>query len=331
MKRIAADGLTRVVRPLRAIKPVDRLVSVAFQVWFELPVPPAHFYSPLPDMSALERNRHRWYREDRLDGMHMDLDRQRAFLKSLVPFRAECDQLLSEEEVTAQGYGLGYGAVEASFLHGMIRRFKPRRMIEVGSGVSTYFALHALEMNRRQDGVDSTLTCIEPYPKPKLRQWVAEKKVTAYLQQVQDTDCQLFDQLEDGDFLFIDSSHTSKVDSDVNFLYFDILPLLRQGVIVHIHDIPFPHLTCPPGHPMYEKSLLWNEAALLRAFLIGNTTFEVLVCQSYLHLTSPQSLQQVVSFYDPEKHFPTSFWMRKIADGAHESHPGPQLLSASRR
>lgn len=312
VKRVAGGTLGRVVRPLRSIKSLDWLVSRAFQVWFELPVTPAHFYSPLPDISAVKKNLRRWYREDNLAGMRMDLDKQRALLESLAPFSTECNQLPSMDQVTAEGYGLGYGEVEAHFLHCLIRYFKPHRIIEVGSGVSTYFSLYSLEMNRQADGIPSSMICIEPYPTPKLRKLIAQEKITAYERQVQDVDPSAFEQLEAGDILFVDSSHTSKVDSDVNFLYFDVLPKLHKGVIVHIHDIPFPYLTCPPGHPMFEKSLLWNEAAILKAFLMWNGAFEILLCQSYLHLKCQDSIKKVVGIYDSQKHFPSSLWMQKV-------------------
>ena len=310
VKRIAR-GLGRMVQPLRAVKGLDWLVSRAFQVWYELPVTPTHFYSPLPDVSALKKNSHRWYRDDNCAGLRMDLARQRDFVESLGIFRAECEKLPTLEQVSAKGYGLGYGEVEAHLLHCLIRRFKPRRIIEVGSGVSTYFSLHALEMNR-VDGVDSSMVCVEPYPTAQLRKLVAERKVTLYACEVQDVDSSLFAHLEEGDILFIDSSHTSKVDSDVNFLYFGVLPRLQKGVIVHIHDIPFPYLTCPPGHPMFEKSLLWNQAALLRAFLMENRAFEILMCQSFLHRNGHESIKKVVRIYDPQKHFPSSIWLQKV-------------------
>jgi hypothetical protein len=312
LKRRAWETLGHFVRPLRAIKPLDGLVARAFQVWYQLPVPPTHFYSPLPDVSALKENFHRWYREDSLETLPVDLGRQLAFLQALLPYRNECRQLPRLEQVTAEGFGLGYGEVEAHFLHCLIRYFKPRRMIEVGSGVSTFFALHSLEINRQTEGVDAAMICIEPYPRPKLRALAAQKKVTVYAQPVQDVDPRLFEQLDPGDILFIDSSHTSKVNSDVNFLYFTVLPALRKGVVMHIHDIPFPYLTCPPGHPMFEKSLLWNEAALLRAFFMWNRAFDILMCQSYLHHKRPDSIQDVVGIYDREKHFPSSLWMQKI-------------------
>ncbi len=298
---------------MRGIKCLDWLVSRAFQVWYQLPVAPTHFYSPLPDISALKDNLHRWYREDILSALPMDLGRQISFLDSLAPFRGECDRLPRLAQVTAEGYGLGYGEVEAHLLHCLIRHFKPRKIIEVGSGVSTFYSLYALEMNRRTDGIDSAMVCVEPYPKSKLRKLAAQNRVTSYTQPVQDVDCRLFEQLQAGDILFVDSSHTSKVDSDVNFLYFVVLPRLHPGVVVHIHDIPFPYLTCPPEHPMFEKSLLWNEAAVLMAFLMGNGNFEILMCQSYLHRKCQDSIKRVVGIYDPAKHFPSSLWLQKVA------------------
>ena len=164
MKRIAEGTVGRIVRPLRSIKVLDWLASRAFQVWYEMPVPPTHYYSPLPDIPQVKKNLHRWYREDNLVGMQMDLDGQRALLESLALFSAECDKLPRFEQVSATGYGLGYGEVEAHFLHCLIRHFKPRRFIEIGSGVSTYFALHALEVNREIEGIDSAMICVEPLP-----------------------------------------------------------------------------------------------------------------------------------------------------------------------
>jgi predicted O-methyltransferase YrrM len=241
----------------------------------------------------------------------MDVDRQKTFLESLALYSAECDKLPNFEWVASEGYGIGYGEVEAHFLHCVIRHFRPRKIMEVGSGVSTYFALNALGMNHQSEGIESSMVCIEPYPRPKLRGLAAEKIITIHEKQVQDVDPHLFEQLEAQDILFVDSSHTSKTDSDVNFLYFQVLPRLKKGVVVHIHDIPFPHLTCPPDHPVFDHSLLWNEAALLRAFLMWNGVFEILMCQSFLHYKCPESIKRIVTAYGRQKHFPSSLWMIK--------------------
>lgn len=145
-----------------------------------------------------------------------------------------------------------------------------------------------------------------------LRQLAAQGKVKLFEKQVQDFDPRLFDDLAAGDILFIDSSHAGKVDSDVYFLLFRVLPRLKKGVVIHLHDIPFPYLTCPPTHPMFSHSLYWNEAAMLQAFLMWNKTFEVLACQSYLHYRCPESIKKVARIYNPGKHFPSSLWMKKV-------------------
>jgi hypothetical protein len=84
-------------------------------------------------------------------------------------------------------------------------------------------------------------------------------------------------------------------------------------VLVHVHDVPFPYLTTPPDHPLFTTSCLWNEAALLKAFLLFNDTFKVLASLSVLHFKSPEQLKAVVPAYDPRRHFPSSLWMQKVA------------------
>jgi hypothetical protein len=250
--------------------------------------------------------------DEDLSGIQMVGDRQDAFLESLGHFGSECDQLPGFGQVMADGFGLGYGEVEAHFLHCAIRHLKPRRIIEVGSGVSTFFSLNALDVNSRSGGTPATMICIEPYPSPKLCDLVRQRQVTLYEKQVQDVDPQLFEQLEEGDILFIDSSHVGKLDSDVYFLLLRVLPRLKKGVVVHLHDIPLPYLTCPPSHRMFGSSLFWNEAAFLQAFLTWNPVFEVLACQSYLHYHHPESIKKIAHIYDPATHFPSSLWMQRV-------------------
>lgn len=162
LRRLARAVLVPSIRVLRGVKSLDPLVSRAFQEWYELPFAPTHYYSPLPDLPTVKRNLHRRYVEDGLAGVRMDLARQRAFLESLAPYRTESESLPSFDLVSSKGIGLGYGEVEAHFLHCLIRHFKPRRIVEVGSGVSTFFALNALEVNQKAESIDSSMICIEP-------------------------------------------------------------------------------------------------------------------------------------------------------------------------
>src|SRR5437879_4724716 len=109
MKRIAKTILRRTFRILKASKTMHPLMSRAFQEWYGLPFLPTFHSSPLPDIPTVKRNLHRWYREDGLAGIQMDLDRQRIFLKSLASYSTECDKLPSFDLVTSEGYGPGYG------------------------------------------------------------------------------------------------------------------------------------------------------------------------------------------------------------------------------
>src|SRR5207249_666123 len=109
----------------------------------------------------------------------------------------------------------------------------------------------------------------------------------------------------------IDSSHVSKLDSDVNYLLLEVMPALNRGVIIHIHDIAFPYLCVPREHPLFAMFQFWNEAALLKAFLLFNHSFEVLICQSWLHYRRPEAISLICPFYNVKKHFPASIWLRK--------------------
>lgn len=311
MKRIARAIVDRAIRSLKSIRMFHPLASRAFQIWYEIPFPPTHYYSPLPDMHLVKRNLGRWYREADLTGVRMDADEQLGLLEKLKAYSPESNSLTNFAQISAEGFGLGYGEVEAHLLHCMIRHLKPHRIVEVGSGVSTYFALNALEKNYQADGIGSTMVCVEPYPTPKLRQLAAQNRITLHRKQVQDVAPGLFREMDEGDILFIDSSHVTKVDSDVNFLYLEVLQKLRKGVMIHVHDIAFPFPTCPPEHPMFNHSVFWNESALVRAFLTWNTAFDIVMCQSYLHYKFPESIQKVVKIYDKRRHFPSSLWFAK--------------------
>jgi predicted O-methyltransferase YrrM len=288
-------------------------IEEAFQYWYDLPVGPVHYYSPLPDVNKVRNNIARWRQEGLLPGVRMDVERQAMFVQQLQPFSSESANLPSFSKITQAGYGPGYGEVEAHFLHCMIRHLKPRRIIEVGSGVSTFFALNALDMNRKDsDRAPSEMHCIEPYPSRKLEELQSEKRIILQVKEVQDVPTSFFESLGGNDILFIDSTHAGKIDSDVFYIYLEILPRLKTGVVVHIHDIYFPYLTCPPEHPVFPLTMLWNENAICQAFLAFNDAFEILMCQSYLHYKQPSAIGYLLGVYDRGRHFPSSLWLKKL-------------------
>jgi hypothetical protein len=124
---------------------------------------------------------------------------------------------------------------------------------------------------------------------------------------VQEVELELFQQLGAGDVLFIDSSHVVKTGGDVNYLYLEVLPRLRPGVVVHVHDIFLPGEYRKDW--VTEEFRFWTEQYLLQAFLAFNSEFEVLLCNSYLGRYHRPALQNV---------FPKapwwgggSFWMQR--------------------
>ena len=290
---------------------IDPLMNRMFEIWYDMPFPPSHYYSPLPNVRSLKQNLARWYKEDTSPGIDWNVQEQLALLEELRPYYAEVAALPTFSQVTQDGYGPGYGEIEALLLYMMLRRAKPARVVEIGSGVSTYYTLTALETNRKRDNVASTLTCVEPYPKDKLRTLAAERNVGLHECQVQDAGLDIFHELGANDVLFIDSSHVSKKDSDVDFLFLEVLPRLREGVLIHIHDIAFPMPALPLDHFLFDTYLFWNENALVKAFLLFNTSFRIEMCQSYLHHRNPDALKAIIPIYNPQTHFPTSLWLRR--------------------
>lgn len=206
---------------------------------------------------------------------------------------------------TSFGYANGtFGFADAAWLYSAIRTFKPRRILEVGSGNSTLLARLAVERN----AVDGHLTehvCIEPYEMP----WLEGVGVRVIRQRVEECPLELFLKLERGDILFIDSSHVIRPQGDVLHLYQRILPRLPSGVLVHVHDIFTPR-DYPEGW-LLEKVLMWDEQYLLESFLTFNDRFEVIGALHALYTDHFEELATAFPFLRERRdRVPMSFWMR---------------------
>jgi hypothetical protein len=256
---------------------------------------PVHYYSPVPNILELEKTKNIWAKKSEMPGIAIDLDEQIENLRSVcLPYQNEYSGNHIYNAALAEGLGPGFGYIEAQALHGFVRYFKPRIVIEVGSGVSTFCSLKALKMNMAETGENFELTCVEPYPAKSLERLGG---ITLFRQPVQTLKTDFFDRLGAGDLLFIDSSHTVKTGSDVNFLILEILPRLKPGVFVHFHDIFFPF--------DYSRSVLnsffdWSETSLLRAFMINNDKIKIIFCLSHLHYERLDQLRTVFPEYEPQ-------------------------------
>lgn len=308
IRKLLTNSPTEIIK--RTVKKVLMGKGIDFFELFGLHVLPIHYYSPMPSVRELKRKVKQWYKESNLTGIDFNMKEQLALVENLGKFKSELESLDSYESIDKQCFGEGYGEMESQMLYSMIRNFKPHTIIEVGSGVSTFFSSQALNINKQENNVDSRLICIEPYPWKKLSDL---NKIEIIKKPVQEVDVDFFKVLKEDDFLFIDSSHMVKIGSDVNYLYLEILPNLNKGVIIHIHDIFFPYPALSSNLKMLGEYRLWTEQAMVQTFLTYNNVFKVLLCSSYLHYKMPDALKKTFSIYDRKKHLPSSLWLQKLA------------------
>lgn len=237
--------------------------------------PLGHYYSPLPDSRELAREPRRsqvWPQRPReTPGVDWN-GHEQARLATDVFARQERLRFAARETTDPTEYWCDngqYPALDAWLLEAMLRYLRPARLIEVGSGFSS---LVSARVNRELLGGSMRFTCIEPYPRPFLEAGVPGIS-DLRVEEVQNTPSEVFERLGSGDVLFIDTSHTAKTGGDVTWIYGEVLPRLKPGVAVHIHDA-----FLPGDYP--EQWVLegwgWNEAYLLRAFLSFNSAFDVL-------------------------------------------------------
>jgi hypothetical protein len=194
-----------------------------------------------------------------------------------------------------------FGGTDALALYCMIRHFRPNTVIEIGSGISSLVTAQAARKNG-----NTRLICIEPYPNDLLRSGFPGL-TQLLVQPVQAVALEQFEQLGENDILFIDSSHVVRIGSDVNYLFLEILPRLRPGVIVHVHDIFLPAEYRRDW--VMDDLRFWNEQYLLQAFLIFSSGFEVLFANSYLGHYYHGELQ--AAFPNSPWWGGGSFWMRR--------------------
>jgi hypothetical protein len=267
-------------------------------------ITPVHFYEPVPDTRTLPDDH--WDKPSEMVGVSMNEAAQLEYLAEFTTrYKQECEALQFIHD----------HIVDWEVLYCMIRHFKPRRMIEIGSGTSTRVSAMALEKNREELGIVASLTAIEPYPRKDLV--IGFPGLTTLKREfVQNVDLAEFEQLEENDIFFIDSSHMLKTGSVVWYEFLEILPRLKQGVIIHVHDIFLPYDYRRDW--ALKRSIFWNEQYLLQAFLAFNDSFEVILANSFLHHRHPAVLRQAFPWYDPEEHIPGSFWFRRVA-GRNES------------
>lgn len=227
----------------------------------------------------------------------------RAFVPVLAQYRGEIARLntLGQNDVGYDADNGFYFPPDADVLYAMTRHFKPSKIIEIGAGNSARIMRQAI----RDGELNTTMIAIDPAPRAEL---------VGYVDQVQQQSVErlspewISEQLEPGDFLFIDSSHSVAIGNDCVFEFLQLLPRLAPGVIVHVHDVSLPWdypLQWSRSEPVV---LNWAEQYLLYMFLLRAPGDAILWPGYYVQQTAAGEIDNW--FPERRQRDATSFWFR---------------------
>lgn len=261
------------------------------------------YYSPIPDLSTLPPGI--WEEADPMRGIDFDLDAQ------LERMRERLAGAIGEF-AAADEHGRGYEELNASYplpdarlLYAIVRELKPASIVELGSGQTSRVIAQACAANAAE-GSESRFRAFDPFPTAvdeTLPGLAALERTPA--QEVPET---VFTELSAGDILFVDTTHTVKIGSDVNRIILRVLPLLAPGVLVHFHDICLPY---EYSRYLFEDyALYWAEQYMLQAFLAMNPSYEILYATDAL-CRDRRADVEAVGLAGPAESG-SSFWIRRV-------------------
>ena len=230
-----------------------------------------HYYSVIPSLEDVNNRSEMIYKTDKLGGININMDEQLKNLKELqqlhvqVPFHSSRLKRFQIENGS-------FSYDDAPVLHYMLRKIKPRRIIEIGSGNSSAVMLDTNEYYMNNSIKEFTFIDIDLTLFKSNLVENDELNINMLEMPIQNVDLSIFEKLEANDLLFVDSSHVSKIGSDLHTIMFEILPILKPGVYIHFHDIRYPF---EYSKQLINSKVFWNEAYLLRSFLMFNNSFKI--------------------------------------------------------
>ncbi|MHB8573249.1 MAG: class I SAM-dependent methyltransferase [Candidatus Dormibacteria bacterium] len=275
---------------------------------------PAHFSSPIPDLRHLPE--WPWALDHDPPGLDLRERDQLALLDELQAQSGAEYGALPEVAAAAGADALYldnpfFGRVDASIAFAMVRRLSPALVVEVGSGFSTLVMVRALALNRGE-GRPGAIVSIDPFPREPVRALAAQETLTLVETPVERAGTDLAARLRAGDILFIDSSHVLRTGNDVHLLFQEVLPRLSPGVVVHVHDIFWPHDY--PREWVTRDRVYHSEQYLLQAFLLGNRNFEVLLANRWLQVRHPDRVRRAIPAWDGDTVTGSSVWFRRVTE-----------------
>ena len=265
------------------------------------------FYSPIPHVAGVSEEL--WSRRDPLGGIDLDVEGAIRFLEAeLGPYIEELDVPLTGPQPPGTFFvrNNSYGPVDAEILYAMIRAKRPRRMVELGSGYTTVLATAACRRNAIDRAPVESYVAYDPYPRPEI---LGRVEPPAHIIEMSALDVPMdtFRELEADDILFVDTTHTVKLGSEVNRLILEVLPVLAPGVVVHFHDIFLPWEY--PREWLEQQGYFWAEQYLLQAFLAFNACYRVALPVHALWREHPERLAALIPSFTGEGIGPGAMWI----------------------
>lgn len=264
------------------------------------------YYSPLNDLAFLDQNRDLWDKTANPLDIDWNVRGQLDVARQVSAFVGELRDIPPTQQGNAVHYYWGndfWNNADALVQYGIVRGRAPRRYVEIGCGWSSLLLAKALEKNSQSCAV----SLVEPYPNRAIfnvlpRTWTHHECI------LQRAPLHICEDLNAGDILFYDGSHCAKVGSDVTHFFFEILPRLKPGVLIHLHDIFMPNEY--PEMWIFERGQTWNEQYVLQAFLMNNPRYRILIANRFLYRRCAAELDALYQGVQPSPG--VSIWLEKL-------------------
>lgn len=262
----------------------------------------SHYYEPLFNFKELKKS---LYKDRNLPGIDFRLNQQLKNLSNFV-YKNELLELNLEKKSPNYNFNIKNKFFEhgdAEIYYQLIRHIKPRNILEIGSGQSTLIALEAIKKNKNIDKANTKITCVEPYENI----WLNHLDIKILRKKIEEVDENYYLKLKSRDILFIDSSHVIRPQGDVLKIFLEIIPKLKKGVIVHIHDI-----FTPKDYPdkwIVKENKFWNEQYLVEALMMNKDKYEIYLMLNYLKNNTYNKLKKVCP-YLKKNYEPSSLYLK---------------------
>jgi predicted O-methyltransferase YrrM len=270
------------------------------------------FYSALNDLEFLDANRDLWHDPAPPRGIDWDLDGQLETVARLAGYATELTDVpqdMPDGPPRFHWRNNFWTGLDALIQYGLVRDAKPRRVVETGCGWSSLLLAQALAANEAEGSPPAMVDQIEPYPRTELLRalpshWDLHETI------LQRAPLSLFEELGENDICFYDGSHVAKPGSDVVWFFAEVVPRLKPGVLIHVHDIFWPSEY--PDEWIFERGQTWNEQYVLQAFLMYNSDFRPVVANSLVYTEFHERLTELFAAV-PDLNGTGSLWMRRVA------------------